>query len=60
MWARRVEAQRAQKVFMEAKKDNKEIDTTKRHEQKKTLFRAKSNRIEIFTSSKYYGNSYEQ
>ena len=33
-WARRVEAQRAQKVSMEAIKDSKEFDTIKRHEQK--------------------------
>ena len=44
---RRVEAQRAQTALIETTKDNKEINTVKRHEQKNnTPHRTKSNRRE--------------
>ena len=56
--ARRVEALRVQKVLMKARKDSKEFNPIKRHEQmNNTSDRAKSTRRELI-NCKYCGNSH--
>ena len=53
-WARRMEAQRAQRALTEAIKDSKDFDAVNRHKHKNnTSYRGKSNRKETLINCKY-------